>query len=74
MVDPQVFMGVAIAGLCVVAIVNEQWLLSNTGKGQRLSERFGKKRAQWMARALFWIGALFGAGLAGGLVNPIRWN
>ncbi|MDA0591671.1 MAG: hypothetical protein O2820_25375 [Planctomycetota bacterium] len=74
MIEPQIFMGLAIATLCVVAIANERWLLTRTRKGQRIVERFGDRRARWVVRAVFGVGALFGGALARGLINPVHWN
>lgn len=74
MVDPQVFMGVTIAALCLVAVAKERWLLANTRKGQHLIERVGEQRACWIIRAVFGTGVVFGGALAGGLIDPVHWN
>ena len=74
MIDPQLFMGIAIATLCLVAVANERGLLTNTRKGQRIVEQFGERRARWIVRAVFGVGALFGGALAKGLINPVHWN
>ena len=74
MVDPQFFMGVAIAALCLVAAAKERWLLTNSRKGQRLIERVGEQQARWVIRAVLGMGVVFGGALAGGLINPVRWN
>lgn len=65
-------MGIAIATLCLVAIANEHWLLTNTRKGHRILERFGDRRARWIVRLVFGMGALFGGALAKGLINPVN--
>ena len=74
MIDPQVFMGCGIASLSVLAIANENWLLTRTPRGQRLTVWCGDHRARWSIRLFFSVCILFGGALACGIVNPVRWN
>lgn len=74
MITPQVFMGLGIFVMCAVGLVNERWLLSNSRRGQRLAEKYGRAKAQWIVRTVFGVGAIFGGALAAGLVNPVDWN
>jgi hypothetical protein len=73
-VDPQVFLGCSIAGLSVLAVASENWLLTQTPKGRRLVAWCGNHRAQWSIRLFFSICILFGGALACGIINPIRWD
>lgn len=74
MVDPQIFMGSAIACLCLVGLARCHWLIEQTRKGRRLTERFGEPRSRWILRILLATGMVFGGALAGGLINPVQWN
>lgn len=69
----QLFMGVAVAALCLMGLCHQQWLLTHTKKGQWLVERFGEQRALWVLRGLLLAGMVFGGLLAAEIVNPIRW-
>lgn len=74
MIDPQVFMGIAVALLSGLGLVKHSWLLEQTAKGHRLSARFGEARARWIVQVAFVAGIAFGGALASGLINPVRWN
>lgn len=74
MLDSQVFMGIAVAFLCLVGLATHRWLVEQTAKGHRLSARFGEAEARWIVQFLFAAGILFGGALASGLINPVRWN
>lgn len=69
----QIFIGGATALLCLAGLRHNAWLLEHTRKGRRLVDCFGAVRAVWILRSLFIAGALFGALLAIGAINPVRW-
>ncbi len=69
----QVLIGGMTAALCVAGLWQEQWLLSQTRKGQRLVRWFGDGRAPWVLRLLLAFGFGFGTLLAVGVLNPVRW-
>jgi hypothetical protein len=70
----QIFIGLTTSGLCAAGLARDVWLLSETRKGQRLARLCGTRRALWILRALLVVGVLFGLGLAGGIINPVRWS
>jgi hypothetical protein len=70
----QIFMGAAIALLCLVGLVRQRWLLDETSKGQRFVRRFGRDGAVWVLCGLLVCGAILGGLLAAGVINPIRWD
>ena len=69
----QVFIGGATAGLCLIGIWQNRWFLEHTRKGRRLADWFGTRRAAWVLRGLFALGAVLGTLLATGVINPVRW-
>jgi hypothetical protein len=69
----QIIIGAATAVLCVIGLMQHRWLLENTRKGRWLVERVGSVHAAWLLCALLAGGAVFGALLAIGIVNPVRW-
>lgn len=69
----QILMGSAIAVMCVIGAWHSPWLIEHTRKGQRLSNWFGPVRAVWVLRGMLACGAVLGALLATGVVNPLRW-
>lgn len=70
----QIFIGGTTALLCLAGLWNEAWVLSETSKGRRLINWFGRQRAVWVLRILLGLGFLFGALLAAGVINPVRWD
>ena len=66
-------MGAAITVMCLVGAWHSPWLIEQTRKGQRLADLLGAHRALWFVRSLLVCGALLGALLAAGVVNPLRW-
>lgn len=69
----QILMGTAIAGMCLVGAWHSDWLVIQTRKGQRLADWLGAARATHVLRVGLVCGALLGALLAVGVVNPVRW-
>jgi hypothetical protein len=69
----QVVIGSATAVLCLAGLRHKSWLLEHTRKGRRLVDCFGTVRAAWILRGLFATGAIFGALLATGVINPVHW-
>jgi len=69
----QIFIGSATAVLCLAGLRNNAWLLEHTRKGRRLVDCFGTVKAVWILRGLFIAGAIFGALLATGVINPVHW-
>ena len=69
----QILMGAAIALTCLVGAWHSVWLVEQTRKGQRLVDLLGASRALWIVRSALICGALLGALLAAGVVNPLRW-
>jgi hypothetical protein len=69
----QVLMGTAIAATCLVGAWHSLWLVEQTRKGQRLAEVLGAGPALWIVRSALICGAMLGALLATGVVNPLRW-
>lgn len=74
MVNPQLFMGGAVALLCGVALPYDRWFLTETSKGRRLVKWLGESRAIWTWRCMLIVGIAFGLALATGLVNPMSWD
>ncbi|QDU38272.1 hypothetical protein Mal4_25990 [Maioricimonas rarisocia] len=70
----QIFIGGATAILCLVGLWNEAWILAHTTKGRRLIGWFGEQRGLWVLRVVLSLGFLFGALLASGIINPVRWD
>lgn len=69
----QILMGAALCIVCLAGAWHSQWLIEHTRKGRRLAESLGARRALWLVRVLLLAGAMFGALLALGIVNPVRW-
>ena len=69
----QVFIGVAIALLCLVGLWKDRWFLANTRKGQRLVGWFGEKAAIWGLRFFLALGVLFGIRLSADMIRPVVW-
>lgn len=69
----QIFIGSAVAVLCLAGFFKTGWLIEQTRKGQRLADWFGEQRAPWVIRGLFVCGIVFGTLLATGVVNPVQW-
>jgi hypothetical protein len=69
----QILMGTGIAIVCLVGAGQSEWLIANTRKGRRLGEWLGDARALWGLRAALVCGAIAGALLALGVLNPLRW-
>ena len=69
----QIFMGTASAVMCLVGLWHSAWLIEQTRKGQRLAELLGAPRALWAVRGFLLCGAVLGALLAFGVVNPLQW-
>ncbi len=69
----QIFIGAATAGLCLIGLAKSRWVLDNTKKGARLIGWFGAKRAIWVLRGLFLLGAAFGILLAANVIKPLQW-
>ena len=74
MISPQIFMGIAVAFLCGVAIFNGRWFLTETAKGRRLVSWLGEPRAVLVWRTVLAAGIAFGVSLAAGIVNPVAWE
>lgn len=74
MTRDQIFMGAAIALICVMGLLNDVWFLQNTRKGRWLVERFGDDRARLVLRVALLGGAVFGLLLAADVVRPLRWG
>ena len=68
----QILMGSASAVMCLVGLWHSVWLVEQTRKGQRLAEVLGAARALWTVRGFLICGAVLGALLALGVVNPLR--
>jgi hypothetical protein len=66
-------MGIAIVVACLLLWFRESWFLANTGKGQRLVQRFGTAHATWVLRAILLGFGLLGGMLATGIIRPIQW-
>lgn len=66
-------MGTALAAMCLLGAWQSRWLIEHTRKGQRLSNWLGPVRALWILRGTLACGALLGALLAVGVLNPLRW-
>jgi len=69
----QILMGTAIAGVCLLGAWNSPWLIEQTRKGHRLADWLGPLRAVRTLRITLICGAILGALLAGGILNPVRW-
>jgi hypothetical protein len=69
----QIFMGAAVVIVCATGLYNDRWFIQNTRKGRRLVGWFGETGSIWVLRGLLIGGAVFGALLAAGFVNPVRW-
>jgi hypothetical protein len=69
----QILMGTAVSAMCLLGAWHSVWLVEQTRKGQRLAEWLGLPRALWVVRGALLCGALLGALLAVGVVNPVRW-
>ncbi len=69
----QIFIGAATCVLCLIGVWHASWLLEHTRKGQFLVNRLGETTGRNVLLVLLAIGATFGALLACGIVNPIRW-
>ena len=69
----QIFIGSATCVLCLAGLWQHAWLMEHSRYGRGLVRWFGHDRAPWILRGLLALGALFGALLAVGIVNPIRW-
>ncbi|HID22309.1 MAG TPA: hypothetical protein EYP14_07900 [Planctomycetaceae bacterium] len=70
--NDQTFMGIAVVAICAAGWWHARWFLSETKKGQRLVRWFGRQGALRVFRSLMIAGAVFGALLAAGIINPIR--
>lgn len=69
----QILMGAAIALTCLVGAWHSVWLVEQTRKGRRLADLLGTTPALWIVRGALISGAVLGALLAAGVVNPLRW-
>ena len=69
----QIVIGGLIAGLCLLGLWHDRWLLAETRKGQRLAGWLGMNRGLWAIRGCLGVGALFGISLATGLLQPLQW-
>jgi hypothetical protein len=69
----QILMGTAIALVCVVGAWHSAWLVEQTRKGQRLANWLGPAKAVRVLRISLICGAVLGALLAVGVLNPVRW-
>ncbi len=74
MAKEQVLIGVLCAGLCVLGLWHERWLLENTRKGRRLVNWFGPVGGLRVLRALLVAGLVFGVLLAVDVIRPMHWN
>ena len=74
MLNPQSFIGGAVAVLCGAALRYDRWFLEETTKGRRLVKWLGEARAVWVWRFALAVGIAFGVALAGGIVNPLTWE
>lgn len=74
MLNPQLFMGGAVAVLCGAALRYDRWFLEETTKGRRLVNWLGETRAVWVCRFALAVGIAFGVALASGIVNPVAWE
>ncbi|MCX7392887.1 MAG: hypothetical protein NTW75_02030 [Planctomycetales bacterium] len=72
-VSHDTIMGSGIVFLCLVLVVQANWILVQTRKGQRLIALCGPVGALWALRSLLLAGIAFGSLLAIGVVHPIRW-
>lgn len=70
----QIFMGAAMALVCLVGLQNGNWILANTGKGRWLVERMGDARARVVLRLVLVVGVVAGALLAADIIRPLRWG
>lgn len=69
----QIFMGAATCALCAIGLAQRRWLLENTRKGRWLVERLSYPRANRVVCVFLAAGAVLGALLAIGIVNPVQW-
>ncbi|MDG2359861.1 MAG: hypothetical protein P8M20_09420 [Planctomycetaceae bacterium] len=74
MVNPQLFIGGAVAILCTAALRYDEWFIHQTSKGRWLARTFGERKAVRLWQFLLATGAAFGLCLAIGYVNPMIWN
>ncbi len=74
MMTEQFLIGGATAMLCVHGLWRQQWLLTETRKGQLLVRWFGPQSAPWVLRICLALGVGFGILLAAGVINPVRWS
>ena len=73
MISEQFLIGGTTAMLCVHGLWRQEWLLTQTRKGQLLVRWFGPHSAPWVLRTLLALGVGFGVLLAAGVINPVRW-
>ena len=67
-------MGVTVAVLSLVGILNVRWLAVETNKGQWFVKKWGEDKGIIVLRSLLFLFFLFGVLLASGVVNPVHWN
>ncbi len=69
----QLFMGIAVASVCLLGLWKDRWFLANTKKGRQFVQWFGEQKGLWALRVLFAVGILFGALLATDVIRPVQW-
>ena len=65
--------GILVFVLFALLLINEQWFLDQTLKGQRLVRWFGPVHAVRVLRGIAIFGMLFAVLLATGVIRPIQW-
>ena len=73
-ISENVVIGVIFALVSLWALFKDQWFVTHSRKGQRLTKFFGPARALWILRILFLCGILFGILLALGFIQPVQWD
>jgi hypothetical protein len=71
-IDSQLFMGSAIAALCLIGLRFDRPVVEQTRKGKWLSGKVGLNKAIWIWRSILFIGFGFGAALACRWINPMN--
>lgn len=71
-IPENVVIGVFVLVFSLLGLIKEQWFLTNTRKGQRLTQWFGPQHGLWVLRIIFLTGAIFGALLAANLIQPMQ--